>query len=665
MPRCRRLVRMGLLVGCCLLGLAGSGQCQSLNIRMQKVLATFVSQTGNSVLGVGSWITGVKFNPTTSDFDMRLVVPGSDKAQQISRWMTSRDQLANLIRKEFGSQAPDILARTNLYPPQQLMAGVRDAADAMERFQAFNRVPNLAYNAPVSSATPMKYAEGLYGQGAQTYVQGYEKTAGKFFYNNGGTCVTGYSEVAQIGEQAGVYTTSGTANTAGQWVTHAMDELAKGRGDKVAKYLSRLEADLIKSRSLAGLPIDEAFRNQMRNLKALLEKTPGELANVADDVARVLSRAQAEAGLLTAWESAGPIRRGYLRVMLDGVQAGSKLGDALSKVFKEVGKRVSAEMLVNGIVVYMHLPGVAEAAGEGKLLGTIGQLAGAYKWINMLSPALLLELTTEILQAAEDGGYGLVASSQDAWDLMSGIYSAWGRADVDPDPRRKLTLADLVANFQYEHKLKAVVYAQALRASTRDLGEATGKADQGTADAIFARCWPIIRQAWLWQRDCLATEYLKLGSQVVHTPLLIYYTPPKPKAGKPVICEATSADRKLGERLERMRQIIRILYGKGSGVAVNYYWTPAGAAVGDRDWKRSFTFPKQGTYPVKVSLEVAPFTKHTQTEPRVMLRRTVEASVNMVVGPGDDDEICPSCGQPRGTTPNCMDCTLWTHDPTK
>jgi hypothetical protein len=282
----------------------------------------------------------------------------------------------------------------------------------------------------------------------------------------------------------------------------------------------------------------------------------------------------------------------------------------------------------------------------------------------MLSPALLLEVTTEILQAAEEGGYGLAASSQEAWDLMSGIYSAWGRADVDPDPRRKLTLADLVANFQYEHKLQAIVYAQCLRASCRDLGMATGQADRGVADAIFAKCWPVIRAAWLWERDCLTSEYLKLGSEVVHTPLLIYYKPAKPKAGQKFICEAISADRKLGERLDRMREIIRILYGKGSVIATNYYWTPAGTSAGDRDWQRAMSFPAKGTYLVKVKLEVSPITRHTQTEPRVMLRREVGAEVNVVVLPAGAD-LCPSCGQPRGSTPNCMDCVLWNHDPTK
>ena len=189
-----------------------------------------------------------------------------------------------------------------------------------------------------------------------------------------------------------------------------------------------------------------------------------------------------------------------------------------------------------------------------------------------------------------------------------------------------------------------------------------GEPVQTYADALFARCWPIIRDAWRWERDALTSEYLILGSQVVHTPLVIYYKPTSPKAGERIVCEARSYDGKLGERIQRMNEIIRILYGSGSGVAYNYYWEPGGTSVGDLDWQRGFSFEKKGKYTVKVRLEVAPYTGHTETEPRVMLRRTVPALVDIEVG-SDKPEICKSCGQPIGTSPNCMNCILYNHDP--
>jgi hypothetical protein len=172
----------------------------------------------------------------------------------------------------------------------------------------------------------------------------------------------------------------------------------------------------------------------------------------------------------------------------------------------------------------------------------------------------------------------------------------------------------------------------AIRASTRGLGTANEEHDDGVAQSIFDKCWPVIRDAWRWERDSLATEYLKLGSEVVHTPLIIYYQPTAPQPGEKITSEAVSADKKLAERLERMRQIIRILYGPGSGIAANYYWEPTGEAVTDRDWQRTVSFSEPGKYPVKVRLEVAPFTSFAQTEPRVMLRREVPALVEVEVG---------------------------------
>jgi hypothetical protein len=653
-----------------LLSLAVPAWPEPMTARMQRVVAQFVEQTGHRVVASGSWISGKGFNfAAGSDFDMRLVIEGTGtEAQQLAKWRQAQSKMAALIEKEFGTQAGAALKATNLYPPNQLMRGVENTADALERFQQLNRVPNLGFGGPVTPQTPAKFAEGLYGKGAGAYTQGYERTAGCLFYSNNGRCVTGLSEMAHLGEETAKYTAAGTANTAGQWAEKALAEIAAGRGEKVAKYLERLERDLIKSRSMSQLPIDEAFRSELRSMKDLLKKSPGELANVAEDVARMVSRGKMEAAVLGSFENAGMIRRAYLRVMLDGVAAGNKVGALLAKIFKAVGKVASPMQIINGVCFAFAVHETAQAAGSEGALGAIGMACSHLKWLASLgSPLILMELTTEILKEAEAGGYAMAAGSQEAWDLMSGIYSAWGRADVDPDPRRKLTLADMVANFQYENKLEAIVYGQAIRASTRNLGAATGEADMAVAQAIFEKCWPVIRDAWRWERDNLASEYLVMGSEIVHTPIVIYYRPNSPKlvdGEAKVVCEAASADRKMAERIERMAQIIRILYGKGSGVAVNYYWDPKGYSVGDRDWQRGFTYKANGIYPVKVQLAVAPYTSHTKTEPRVMLRREVQAMVDVVVG-DERPEICPACGKPAGSNPNCMQCILHKHDPTK
>lgn len=657
-----------LLVFLSLLASAPPVSAQAYNARMQKVLMTFVETTGEAVMGVGSWISGKGFNSKTSDFDMRLVMTkGGTEAQQLARWQQARGKMITLIKKEFGAEAGDILSRTNLYAPNQLMAGVENSADALERFQKLKAVPNLSHTGPVTSSTPAKYAEGLYGSGSQTYVQGYEQASGRLFYNNNGKAVTGLSEMAHMGEGAPTYTAAGSANTAGQWAAHGMDELAAGRGDKVAKYLERLERDLVKSRSLSRLPVDEGFRQELKQMRELLKKSPGKLADVGDDVARLLARGKAEAAILSGFENAGSVRRAYMRVMLDGVAAKNKVGDLVQKVMKATPEWVNAESAINFIVLAVGTQATAESAGRGNMMETIGTACEHLKWMKAFGPLFMAEMTAAIIEEAKASGYIAAAGSQDAWDLMQGIYSAWGRADVDPDARRKLTLADMVANFKDERKLEAIVMAQAIRASTRGLGGATEQADQGVADAIFAKCWPIIRDAWRWERDSLTSEYLLLASGVTHAPLVVYYSPTSPKPGQRVVCEVRSVDGKVGERLQRMRQIISILYGSGSGVAVNYFWEPSGVSVGERDWQRGFTFDKPGKYPVKVRMDVGPYARSSNTEPRVMLRRVVPAMVEVVVGDGTAqpaDDVCPVCGrrasEPPGKPTN-FECVLYHH----
>jgi hypothetical protein len=639
---------------------------QAPNVRVQKVLMKFVEREGHSVMGVGSWISGKRFNAATSDFDMRLVTPkGGSSGQQLQQWKQARSRLTKLIKQEFGSSADDILARTNLYAPNQLMHGVEDTADAIDRFRKLNTVPNLSHNGPVTAATPAKYAEGLYGPGSQTYVQGYEKAAGRLFYNNNGKCVTGLSELAHLGEGAPKYTAAGTATTAGQWAMHGMDELAGGRAEKVAKYLARMERDIVKSRSLSRLPADNAFRTDLRQMRELLKKNPGKLADVSDDVTRLLMRGKAESAVLAGFENAGPVRRAYMRVMLDGVAAKNQVGKLLDRVMRATPDWVNAQNAMNFITFAVGTQATAQAAGGGDVMETLGTACEHLKWIKGFGPLLMAELTAEIIKETRAGGYDLIAGYQEAWDLMAGIHTVKGREIGFGDKRHQYTLPDLVANFTSETKLKALVYLQCVNASSPDSESATG--DPKAVEPLFARCWPVIRDAWRWERDALTSEYLVIASEVTHAPLLIYYTPKNPKPGETVICEVASYDGRVHERIRRMNEIIRTLYGRGSLVALHHYWTPGGQSAGTLSFKRAFTFDEPGTYPVKVKMEVSPISPARHTNHRVMLERNVEALVDIVVGgeaTGGDEEpaICPQCGKPLGTNPNCFNCILHARD---
>lgn len=612
--------------------------------RMQGVVKRFVEQTGRSVVGLGSWITGKNFNPATSDFDLRLLAPrGTPSEQQLQMWSNAQQTLREMIRREFGEQTEAILRRTNFYPPNGLMQGTMDAEDALLRFRQYNTVPCLGHVGPVTERTPLgRLAEGLYGEGSQAYHQAYEQAAGRLFYNNGGRCAVGFTDLTHLEEGVHRYTAAGTANTAGQWAEHALRELQAGQGARVAKYLERLERDLIKSRDLSRLPIDDAFRSELRAMQETLKKSPGRLGEISDDLARLLGRAGAEAAILRNYEGAGPLRRAYLRVMLDSVAAKNKVGQLLQQVMEKVPSAVDAENTMMFIAFCMGTGAAAQSIGAGEnMLETLNKFSGAVNPLKiigplkLIGPALLTELTTQILLEARASGLEAAAGAQEAWDLMNGIYSAWGRADVETDPRfsRPCTLDDLVTGFQDEDKLQAFVYWRCQRAATRGFGEAGAELDEALAEQIFAKCWPVIRDAWRWQRDALATEYLTLASQVVHAPLLLYYQPVEPKTGEAIALEARSYDGKLGEKLERLNQIIKLLYGRSSFIAVHYYWTPAGESEAGRGWRQTLTFNEPGKYPVKVRLELTPQTPFPKdkVEPRIMLPRTLEAVAEVEV----------------------------------
>lgn len=662
--------RMLSRAAACLLFLALSTATAALaqgsaHLRMQKVVKDFVATTGYEVIGLGSWIAGKTYNAATSDHDLRLLMPpGSTPAQQQAAWREAREKLTALVRKEFGDQADNVLSRTNLYAPSGLMSAVEDLEDARAVYAKAGQVPNLGYRGPVTASTPAKYAEGLYGDGAQAFTQMYEQNAGRLFYKSGNTVVMGGTDLTHFSEGAAKYTSGGTANTARQWIEHAAEEMAAGRGDKVAKYLERIERDLTKSRQLAGLPVDEAFRSELRAMKDSL-KAGGHLGGMTDDIARLLSRGKMEAALLKNMDEAGPISRGVMRVMLDGVALKSKAGQLLEQAYAKVSGVMSADTFMNGLMVYMAASATAEAAGEGGARKALMVGLPQFAQVASLPVGLLMELTSSILSEAEAAGYTMAANSQNAWDLMAGIYSAWGRCDTDPDPRHTMTLQDLLRVFKYEHKLQAYVYGRAVRASTRNIGEATGESDQEVAEEIFSQCWPVIRDAWRWERDRLASEYLAKASEIVHSGMLVAATPNPaklPEGGKVVVkARAVFRGVRFNDNVSRMQEIMKELYGKGSGVYVGFTWTPS-HAVQDRDWEHVYTFTKAGTYPVAVKLEVSPFTRHTQAEPRIMLKRTLSSFVDVEVGV-QKEAVCPGCGKKPGTTPGCMHCTLFNYKP--
>ncbi len=659
-------VLCGVLIGLALVVYAPVACGQAVNEQMQKVAMRFVEETGDSVMGVGSWMGSPRFDPLASDFDMRLVVRGTSEQALRANWEASRRTMTRLIEEEFGEHAPDILRRTNLYPPQQLMRGVENTTDALETFQRLRNVPSLGHTGAVTPEAAAKYSEGLYGTGADTYIQSYERASGRLFYMNNGKAATGLAELGHLGEGAPRYTIAGTTNTCGQWAYKGMDALAAQDSRSLIKYLQRMDRDLTKARDLSRLPMDTAFRQKIQTMAKSLGTNPGELNDprVAIELKRILMRGQAEAAVLKSYHNAGPIRRAYMRVIVDGMAARNKIGEAIEKFMEAKPTWVNTQNAMRLIVLASATRSTAQALGGGDTMDALNTSLFHLTMSEVFSgstfpPALLAYITTEIMIEAEANGIVMAAGSQKPWSLMRGIYSAWGRAGVEPDPRwnRDITVQDLVFNYQHEDRLKRRVVFMAMRAATRGLGTLNEQTDDKVAQAIVEECWPVIRDAWRWERDLLMAEYLQRRSAIIHTTLLITYLPNNPKPGQRVLCTVAAVADPPEKNLQRMNEIIRILYGSSAGVFWSYSWDPGGSTEGARGaWQRYFSFDQPGEHPVKVRLEFRPEASHPDTEPRVMRPGHVESLVDVNVE-GEAAPKDPVYVAPKGPIYVLMDVT--------
>jgi hypothetical protein len=622
---------------CCLLlclwfaVLPGRAEPAATNTRVMEVVKRTVGETGQSIIGLGSWVSGKKYGDPlkggTSDHDLRLLLPqGTQPADALKQWQDVRGKLLTQLRKEFGSDADKILETVNLYPPAQLMTDVEGPADALEKFRKVGVSPKLSFKGKPLSI-PADAAEGLYGAGATTWTQRYEEAAGRLVYKEGDTVYTGLTDLTHFTEGKGTYTTSGMANTARQWAEHAEEALHAGQGDKVAKYLERLERDIMKARDLQRFDIHGAGRDELHSLMQQLRAHPDQLESLETRLQSVLMRSKLESAVLENVERAGVTERAVLVGLLDNLDKSKGLAQAL----REAAEKVPPERVVNGIVALIAISEMSTAAGEKD---PAKMLVAAAPWLAGVGPQILAQIAEATLAAAKDAGYALVANSQEPFDLLAGIYTAGGR----PDPNgTRYTLDQLVAAYHDEAKLNSFVFALAQRAAARNAGEATARADQKVADAIMARCYPVILRAWRAKREALTGEYLALSDTLRIAAPLLRYGPHPAKAGAPVVITAVSSDKQFGSHRDRMLAILQILQGPGCTIAVDDRWEEGGKE-GAASNERVYTYDTSGTHTVHLTETITAGGALPATD-RLAFKVTLPAAVDVVTegGPKQPD----------------------------
>ncbi len=572
------------------------------NVRMQNVIRNFVTTSGQEVIGLGSWISGRKYADVltggASDHDLRLLSKGSSPAELQREWMRARATLTDLVKKEFGKDADKVLKSINLYPPSQLMSGVEDAADALSRFKRIGNVPNLGFTGAVADA-PAQFAEGLYGQGSKVWTQGYEQTAGRLFYTRDGKVFMGFTDLTHMSEGIAKYDVPGMCNTANQWADHIIEEMHEGRGDKVAKYLERLDRDLAKAKSLAKVDLDPAWRAQVKRLAETLKKNPEKAGELREEIGAILARSRGEASVLNQMTKATSAERKVLQQALKELRGGGRF----SKILGKAGEVVTLDRVMTAITLILHVRQTAKYAGEEEYHQAVSTAFAAAVGMASFPVGLVADMTNWVIESAKTSGYDFAASTQEAWDLMAGIYTAVGRTDVD---EHGYTLEDLVAKIDEEEKLRAVVYAKAMLAASRDAGEVTGATDRKVGEAIFNRCFPIILEAWRARREELAIEYTTIMDELEHAPVLLEYTPSpasvKPKEKVTVTVSAELAHPNFMDRLARAKAILVILHKNGAFADVEWKW--AKGREGADKTRRIFDYETAGVFPVTVTVKV-------------------------------------------------------------
>jgi hypothetical protein len=543
---------------------------------MQRVIKKFIANQpdGIQVIGLGSWTSGKNFDDVlaggTSDFDMRMVPKlGTDDKTAMKQWKKARNQLRGYIIEEFGhtsGHADKVLAKTNLYAPNQLVKNVEDAEDAAKWFRKNGAVPTLSHSGEVNEATAKRLSEGLYGDPAKGWKQAYEAEKGRLWYRHNKNVYTTPPDLIHYGEGHGKFSAKNMGHTTRGWVEHAADELRKGDPRALVKQLKRVDRDLRKGREVARMGQDAAYRKELHSLIDDLS-APGaksRLPRLTKRINKALSRGSMEAAILRRMDDAGPAQKVLLKTIMQSMELNSKLWKSICKV----AKKVPAGAIVDGLFISAIYYSTADTAMNQSKIEALAKLIPDLAGI---TPGLMVEITDACLKEAKATGYVLAGNRQSAMDLIAGIYTARGREQAFDRQGKKYdveSIDQLVRQYRTRRKLDGFVMNRARHAAARDAGVETAKADAKTAQAIYDKCWPYLYQRWLAKRDEYRREYIRLLNKLRTTPLVLTYTPNPailPKDGKPldIVLTASYVGVDMGEVRTRMRQLLGILTAGG------------------------------------------------------------------------------------------------------
>ena len=587
----------------------------ALDIMSDAVKKT-VKQTGTEAAGVGSWITQGKYKGPltggTSDHDMRVILTGeTDEGKMVQKWKDFQGSLKSNIEavgKQKGLSQVEInklVNSTNVYPPNQVMAGVENADEAAAKFKNLKTAPSLG-NEPV---------EGLWGKGAKGYAQHYESKAGRHFFidQKSGRVVAGATDLVHLEEGLDIFTTAGEVNKGNQWAQKALEKLDAEGASKASKHVERLRQSLNKARSIekVGMRVD-----YLDDISRGAVKDPAVIRQSVE-------RAQRE---LTLLEKLSREANAGNRELLKGI-----LNENLGKwakirgTFWKYAGQVPADKLLRGLQLfgyYTRTNYVAGMAAEDLRSGALAALP-ELGYIAGLAPGLAMDMAVCTLEAARAGAYNTVTSFQECTSLVEGFSMVKGRESV----HKGMTIEQMAVRFpdtpDGRNRLNAFIWYQATNASYREQGGQM-VSDPNVAQAVYKKCYSDLVSRWREQRLKLITEfntsyrdYLRLlaGNRPVITFSPSDEVPLRDqgggkKAATVTIYASTAQNRdKMNDALGKMKTTLKALEGKGGDVlfiSEKYQMALDGKWLGAEysPAQKTYTYRALGTHSVALRHEL-------------------------------------------------------------
>lgn len=555
--------------------------------------------SGGALVSQGSWTApkGVYRDPLgnvprPSDHDLRVLIPdGMNQAEALQFYRQTRARVASRVRAKFGKDAERVLRSINIYPPEQLMAGVTTEAEAIERLSKLGiGTPNLGGLPP----------EGLWTEGRFPFARGYERTTGRIFYNQGGKMKHGFadivSDIVSGSDDAVAQTLVGASqNTVAfaQKVAHAVEA---GQPEDAIKNLQRTRTHLGKSFGLAG---ETSSTSYLDDLIAKVKSDPVPLSNptLRQEILEAMNRATLEARLLEKLKSASVADKELITRWLKEIRTGGTTGQKIMAFFGKLPLDKIA-LGLNTIFTFYQGYVIAGKVDEGDIEGALRE---SLVWVAFeaigIGRGMMVMMANLLIEQAKSFGYDLMASTQDCEDLLAGVFTVRGReVNVLDDKVRPLTVDDLVAMYQRPQDLEGAIEYRAHHAASRGLGQATGKSDREIEKRLNDRCKSEILYKWTTKRMDLDRAFMSLYSAISTSPVSIEIQPDPavlPDDGKPILISATMetplAD--IVETQKKMKEILDKLAGKHAyTVSVRYEWQLDGTTLRNAD-RQTIDFP--------------------------------------------------------------------------